>query len=69
MRSGDHPEEQAGTWGWYPLADVHGVVDWLEGGSQMEAEVAEDIFQAFHPQMAALKDAPSVRYDFTSPSL
>ena len=53
LRDVGQPEEQPGSWGWYPLSEIPALVKWLDGGSQAEFELAEDIYQAFRPYMAA----------------
>lgn len=44
-------EEQPGTWGFYTLSKIPQLVSWLDTGSQNEFELAENIYQAFQPQM------------------
>lgn len=45
------PEGHPGIWGYYPLSQIPSLVNWLDTGSQNEFELAENIYQAFQPQM------------------
>ncbi len=56
------PEGQPGVWGYYPLSQITALVNWLDTGSQNEFELAENIYQAFQPQIYAEADDQMVSH-------
>ena len=61
----DGEEEQPGVWGYYTIADIPALLQWLESGSSQEQELAEDLFAAYQPQLQAVKLAEKARVSFT----
>ena len=37
------------TWGWYSPQQIPDLIAWLEGGSQEEQQLAEDIYDLYQP--------------------
>ena len=65
-------EEQPGMWGYYTIAKIPALLQWLESGSSQEQELAEDLFAAYQPQLQAVELAEKASFpftDLTGPSL
>ena len=61
----DGDEEQPGIWGYYTIADIPALLQWLESGSSQEQELAEDLFAAYQPQLQAVMLAEKASVSFT----
>ena len=49
-----------GGWAWHPAEQLPQVLAWLDGGSDAERALAEDIYEAFQPALLELQvDLPS----------
>ena len=44
-----------GGWAWYPAAQLPALLVWLDGGSDAERALAEDIHEAFQPALGDLQ--------------
>ena len=51
------------TWGWYSPQQIPSLIAWLEGGSQEEQQLAEDIYDLYQPVLR-IAQAPNQVCDF-----
>ena len=52
-----------GGWAWYAAEQLPAVLAWLDGGSDAERALAEDIYEAFQPALLELQ-VPRLRFRF-----
>ena len=48
------------TWGWYSPQQIPSLIAWLEGGSQEEQQLAEDIYDLYQPVLRIAQEPNQV---------